>query len=191
MHVSSAPSQANRDDDSGEESDRSREWLIQSEEEEEDESTHSTGATSEVSNTHDLPLPTRMRVIFNSRVIAQIFRPMNARSIFQSIRTVTRRYLQCSTRQPRTVPPIAHIDLDHTYCNSFSDGRDQRMTPQRRNVCSIHLPFISQDASMYAFCFLLQSTDDYRSDSSADSPRSVRTPDSLPNVKRLRFNRLG
>ena len=78
--------------------------------------------------------------------------------------------------------PIAHIDLDHTYCNSFSDGRDQRMTPQRRNVCScsIHLPVISQDASMYAFCFLLQSTDDYRSDSSADSPRSVRTPTHSP-----------
>ena len=59
MHVSSAPSQANRDDGSDEDSDRSREWLIQSEEEDDDESTQSTGATSEVSYNHDLLLPKR------------------------------------------------------------------------------------------------------------------------------------
>ena len=73
--------------------------------------------------------------------------------------------------------PIAHIDLDHTYCTSFSDDHDHRMTPQRRDVCSIQLRFIRHDASIPAFGFLLQSTNGYRSDSSAGSPRSVRTPD--------------
>ena len=55
--VTLRPPQAKWHDDSDENSDWPREWLMQSEEEDDNESTQSTGATSDVSYTHGLLLP--------------------------------------------------------------------------------------------------------------------------------------
>jgi hypothetical protein len=58
MNVPLPTSEPNQHNDSDEDSDRSREWLMQSDEGDSNESSQSAGATSEVSSICVLLLPT-------------------------------------------------------------------------------------------------------------------------------------